>query len=72
MKRTNHPQKIIPGMFLLALIVISSCSDNWPGFRGPASNLIVTEKNLPDTWDREMNIRWTNHIDGDSWTSPVI
>lgn len=72
MKRTKHLQKIIPGMFLLALIVMSSCSDNWPGFRGPDSNLIITGKNLPDTWDGEMNLRWTSDIDGDSWTSPVI
>jgi outer membrane protein assembly factor BamB len=72
MKKSDHLRRIVSCLLFPALIVLSSCTSNWPQFRGGESNLVVSGKNLPDTWGAELNIRWATDIDGDSWASPVI
>jgi len=69
--RSRH-SIIFTGTLFLLVLFISSCSQNWPQFRGPDSNMVVTAKNLPDSWSPSENIRWSTEIDGDSWTSPVV
>lgn len=63
---------IFSGTLFLLILFISSCSQNWPQFRGPHSNMLVTTKNLPDSWSPSENIRWSTKIEGESWTSPVV
>jgi outer membrane protein assembly factor BamB len=71
--KTNACQKLIfPGTLFMLAVLITSCTQNWPQFRGPNSNMIATAKNLPDTWSPSENIRWSADIDGESWTSPVV
>ena len=69
--RSRH-SIIFTGTLFLLVLFISSCSQNWPQFRGPDSNMVVTAKNLPDSWSPSENIRWSTEIDGESWTSPVV
>lgn len=56
------------------LIIVTSCSEkqNWPQFRGPEGNMVLTGKNLPEEWDTVKNIAWTYQLDGLGWSSPVI
>jgi outer membrane protein assembly factor BamB len=63
---------ILTGTLFLLVLLITSCTQNWPQFRGPENNMVVKAKNLPDTWGEEDNIRWSTEIDGESWTSPVV
>lgn len=63
---------ILTGTLFLLVLMITSCTRNWPQFRGPDSNLVARSKNLPDTWSNTENIRWRTAIDGESWTSPVV
>ena len=65
-----HTQLRIIAVFMAAFL-ISSCSTNWPQYRGPEQNLVINGKNLPDTWGESEHIRWTAELDGDSWSSPV-
>jgi outer membrane protein assembly factor BamB len=65
-------------MFIMAaMMIINACSDlaggnNWPQFRGPAANMIVTGENLPTEWGEDLNVAWTYQVDGDGWASPVV
>lgn len=71
--KTNARQKLIfTGTLFMLVLMFTSCTQNWPQFRGPDSNMIATAKNLPDTWSQSENIRWSTDIEGESWTSPVV
>ncbi len=67
-----------PASAVFAIVIISSaitsCSKkgNWPQFRGQESNMISTGINLPDTWGKDKNVKWTYKIKGTGWSSPVI
>jgi len=72
MKTRLIQKAMLSGAFVLLALLIASCSQNWPQFRGPENNMLVRGKNLPDTWSSTENIRWTHEIEGDSWTSPIV
>jgi outer membrane protein assembly factor BamB len=65
------------GLLLMAMILLNSCSNsagnnNWPQFRGPDANMVVSGADLPTTWGEDLNVAWTFDVDGDSWTSPIV
>jgi len=75
MKFTNHKSALIVWMFLAGMIILSACttsSNNWPQFRGPDANMVVTGENLPAEWGEDLNVAWTLDVEGDSWTSPIV
>ncbi|MCK4821644.1 PQQ-like beta-propeller repeat protein, partial [bacterium] len=57
---------------LLALLMISSCTSKWPQFRGPESNQLTKEKNLPLEWGNDKNISWKIKVNGRGWSCPVV
>lgn len=71
--RTLTCQKLfVSATVLIVAILIQSCTQNWPHFRGPGNNMIVTTGNLPLEWSDSENIRWSTPVEGDSWASPVV
>ena len=72
MKTRLNQKTMLSGAFVLLALLIASCSQNWPQFRGPENNMLIRSKNLPGTWSSTENIRWTHEIEGDSWTSPIV
>ncbi len=70
---TNRAKTQLGGMALLVtLLLVTSCTSNWPQYRGPEQNLVINGKNLPDRWGESQNIRWTAELDAQSWSSPVV
>jgi outer membrane protein assembly factor BamB len=66
-------QLIVFTTIIASVIIFSSCtSNNWPQFRGPGSNMVVTGKNLPTEWANDKNVKWTYDFEGYSWSSPII
>ena len=63
-------------MISFSLIIISACKplsdNNWPQFRGPDANMIVSGENLPSEWGDDLNLAWTHEVDGEGWASPVV
>ncbi|MCE4565318.1 PQQ-binding-like beta-propeller repeat protein [Maribellus sp. CM-23] len=56
-----------------ALLLLSACTTNeWHQFRGAGADMIVTGKNLPTEWNDSLNIRWTQAMNGESWSSPLV
>ena len=63
---------------LLAVFVfqlkVAGASDaaNWAQWRGPQSQGVSTEKNLPSEWSQSKNIKWKTAIPGRGHSSPVV
>ena len=45
---------------------------NWPQWRGPESQGVSAERELPSTWDETRNIRWKTPLPGTGFSQPVI
>jgi len=75
MKFTNHKSVLIVCTAIVWMIFLSACTtgnNNWPQFRGPDANMVVTGENLPSEWSEELNVAWTFDVEGDGWASPVV
>lgn len=59
---------------IAALAVASSFvqADQWPRFRGPASNPVSENPNLPVSWSKTENVEWVADVPGVGWSSPVV
>jgi outer membrane protein assembly factor BamB len=63
---------------LSILMLIGSVQANqdpaarWPRFRGPESNPVSDNPNLPVTWSRTENVEWVADVPGVGWSSPVV
>jgi hypothetical protein len=44
----------------------------WPRFRGPDSNPIAENPNLPISWSKTENVEWVTDVPGVGWSSPVV
>jgi outer membrane protein assembly factor BamB len=60
--------------FCLILAAISSpaFAADWPQFRGPASNGLSTETDLPVKWSKSDGIAWRQELPGKGVSSPVV
>lgn len=45
---------------------------HWPRFRGPDSNPVSDNPNLPVTWSKTDNVEWVADVPGVGWSSPVV
>jgi len=45
---------------------------NWPQWRGPGSQGVSTERNLPLEWSENKNIVWKTPIPGQGFSQPII
>ena len=60
---------------LIALLCIGTShahADNWPSWRGPTSNGICLETDLPIEWGPEKNVAWRVALPGPAGATPVI
>ena len=57
---------------LVSLVASSSFSSEWPQFRGPQGNGVVTESGHPTQWSATENVAWSAGIPGGGWSSPVV
>ena len=45
---------------------------HWPRFRGPGSNPVAENPNLPVSWSKTENVEWVTDVPGVGWSSPVV
>jgi outer membrane protein assembly factor BamB len=69
-KRTNSAFPIL--LTTLIIIMITSCTSNWPQFRGPDARMITTVTGLPEKWANDTNVVWTYEINGSGNSSPIV
>ena len=60
---TAQPQASRPGS--------PDASAHWPRFRGPHSNPVSDNPDLPVTWSKTENVEWVADVPGVGWSSPV-
>ncbi len=65
---------LIIGLFIAFgfYLSVSASASNWPQWRGPESQGISTEKNLPSQWSETKNILWKTPIPGRGYSQPII
>jgi outer membrane protein assembly factor BamB len=59
-------------IFQLRAAGASDATSNWAQWRGPQSQGISTERNLPTEWGQSKNIKWKTEIPGRGHSSPVV
>lgn len=61
---------------VIALLFLVACAfardPEWPGFRGPSSNPVAINPNLPHKWSKTSNVEWTATLPGLGWSSPIV
>ena len=75
----NHSaarSKVRLSLVLFACLFLPSqtapAQETWPRFRGAdATGVVPNDARLPDSWDREKNVRWCTNIPGWGWGSPI-
>ncbi len=71
-KKSDIQHSAIIAVCIIAAIIASCSTNNWPQFRGSEGNMVVSGDNLPDRWDSAVHIRWTFPVPGAGNSSPVI
>lgn len=59
-------------MACLALSPSAAWAADWPQFRGPNSDNVVTAKDVPLEWSKTKNVAWHITLPGKGWSSPVL
>jgi outer membrane protein assembly factor BamB len=63
----------IIGVALSLLLTVSVArAENWPQWRGPNSNGVSGEKNLPAKWDLSRNLAWKAPLPGMGGATPIV
>jgi len=62
---------------LFALVLVGGLgvgapAQDWPEFRGPTGQGIVTQGTVPTEWSATKNVVWKQAIPGNGWSSPIV
>jgi outer membrane protein assembly factor BamB len=73
----NRFQILKQGFFypFILLLIVTSCTNttsNWPKFLGPENGMVVDNDQLPTEWSDSLNVKWTQNVVGESWSSPIV
>src|SRR4051812_36405565 len=66
-----HLHRFTFAAIALAAAATPAAAENWPQWRGPGSQGISTETQLPTEWAPGRNIAWTTDLPG-GHSSPVV
>ncbi|MFL5244750.1 MAG: PQQ-binding-like beta-propeller repeat protein [Gemmataceae bacterium] len=47
-------------------------ASDWPEFRGPTGQGVLTKGSLPTEWGSNKNVAWKQAIPGTGWSSPIV
>jgi outer membrane protein assembly factor BamB len=59
-------------LLLGTLLASPLVGQDWPQFRGPSGQGLVTAIGIPIQWSETENVRWKTPIAGVGWSSPVL
>ncbi len=57
---------------LLLVLGPTSVGGNWGSWRGPTSNGVSTETNIPIEWSKDTNVAWRFPLPGPAGATPVV
>ena len=62
----------ITSALITSPVLRSAAPDSWPGFRGPNTDGVAGDANLPITWSKTTNVTWVADVPGRGWSSPIV
>ena len=68
--RTVAPAGIVAVLSLAAVARLGA--ENWPQWRGPGSQGVSSETQLPTTWAPDKNVAWKTALPGSGHSSPIV
>ena len=68
----RSPMKKFASTVVCALLALSLQAGNWPHWRGPQFNGSADEQNLPATFSKTENVKWSVTLPGTSAATPII
>lgn len=51
---------------------VSALAENWPGWRGPVGTGVANERNLPQRWGTNENVRWRTPLPERGNSTPIV
>lgn len=57
---------------VLCAAAFTAQAENWPNWRGPTSDGVSLETNLPAEWSTEKNILWRRELPGAAGATPIV
>lgn len=54
------------------LLAAADAQENWPQYRGAASDGLGTGDTLPERWSETENVVWNQDVPGWGWSSPIV
>lgn len=67
----THPMIRYLAAGLLTPFILSAGAEDWPQFRGPASQGVSTATGLPLSWNDTENLAWKTRLPGAGASSPI-
>lgn len=55
-----------------ALCISTATAENWGSWRGPSSNGVSTETNVPVSWSKDTNVAWRFPLPGPAGATPAV
>ena len=71
----NPAMKPMTHLFVVLCLVVASpvgSAGNWGSWRGPTSNGVSTETDIPTEWSAEKNVAWRLPLPGPAGATPVV
>lgn len=65
------PFWLVPAV-LASMLVARGETENWPQFRGAASDGLGEGATLPEKWSDTENVVWKVKVPGWGWSSPIV
>ena len=65
-------QALVSGLSLAAICSVGAANPTWPQFRGPNSDGVADDAQLPTEWATNKNVAWATDIRGSGWSSPIV
>lgn len=69
---THESRSIFAGAALALVCSVAISAENWPMWRGPGSQGISKETQLPEDWSPEKNVAWKVEVPGRGHSAPVV
>ncbi|WP_146520612.1 outer membrane protein assembly factor BamB family protein [Stieleria varia] len=72
LRRPTPLSLVLLTLVLLCVPRLASAEIDWPQFRGPDGNGIVTGQSVPVSFGEKENVTWKTSLPGKAWSSPVV
>src|ERR1044072_9341189 len=71
-RRESMSRRMFAAFAVVMFSITLARAENWPQWRGPALNVVSSERNLPSKWTTEENVAWKLAMPAWSGSTPII